>query len=304
MLRAARSAVALAAMSGAISQARDIHVSNLSGDDRASGAFAEARGPKDGPVRTIAKALRLADTSDRIILANTGQPYRENISLTGAKHSGTRERPFMLQGSGAILDGSAPVPQRAWEHVSGNVFRFIPAWRAQGQFFVDDRPAHRRPTDRWAVSLPALEPREWCLWQGHVYFRVEEGKPPQAYRTSYTALQTGVTLYHVRHVAIANLTVQGFAIDGLAASDAVSDAAVFGLVARGNGRSGLSITGASRLELLGATLGDNGAAQLLTADYSRGWIFDSQLIGNTAPATDQRGGRLWIDGEEVFAGVK
>ena len=33
------------------------------------------------------KALRIADRGDQIVIANTGQPYREGISLQGARHS-------------------------------------------------------------------------------------------------------------------------------------------------------------------------------------------------------------------------
>src|SRR5687767_15641629 len=61
--------------------ARDWYVDNVAGDDRKNGFEAASTNPQDGPVRTIAKALRHARHRDRIILANTGEPYRESISL-------------------------------------------------------------------------------------------------------------------------------------------------------------------------------------------------------------------------------
>ena len=73
--------------------ARDIYVNNIIGDDRSGGSAAEARGAAGGPCRSIAKALRIAQPSDWIIVANTGQPYREGITLQGARHSGGPDAP-------------------------------------------------------------------------------------------------------------------------------------------------------------------------------------------------------------------
>jgi hypothetical protein len=45
------------------------------------------------------------------------------------------------------------------------------------------------------------------LRDGYIYFRAETGKLPADYALPYTALVTGVTLYHVRHVRIENLVL-------------------------------------------------------------------------------------------------
>ena len=94
-------------------------------------------------MRTIAAALRTADSGDHIILAETEQPYRESISLVGRRHGGSTENPFVLEGNGAVLDGSADVPAAAWEHHEENVFRFRPPRMGPQQLFLDDRPAER-----------------------------------------------------------------------------------------------------------------------------------------------------------------
>jgi hypothetical protein len=57
---------------------RDIFVDNRNGDDRRNGSTPTSEGAFTGPVRTIAKAVRLCSGGgDRIILINSGEPYRE-----------------------------------------------------------------------------------------------------------------------------------------------------------------------------------------------------------------------------------
>jgi len=107
---------------------RDIYVNNLAGDDTFTGhkPHGVARADRSGPVRSIDKALRLAQQGDRIVVANSGAPYRESVSLVGSRRSGYSFKPFVIEGSGSILDGSAAVPPGSWENYEGPVFRFRP----------------------------------------------------------------------------------------------------------------------------------------------------------------------------------
>jgi hypothetical protein len=282
---------------------RDIHVDNLAGDDSFTGQNLQYTPDLSGPVRTIAKALRLARSGDRIVLAKTEQPYREGISLVGSRHSGLLDRPFVIEGNGAILDGSAPIPPDAWEHHRGAVFRFRPPRTGFQQLFIDDRPAVRAPVSRFAEVPPKLEALEWCLHEGQIYFRVAADKLPKDYRLTCAQQQTGITLFHVRQVAIANLTVQGFRVDGISASNSARDVYLSGVTARGNGRSGITVGGASTMELDGCVVGNNGQAQLLTLPYSETSVRNSQLFANTAPARVDQGGRVYINGKQVEGGL-
>jgi hypothetical protein len=287
----------LALVFGSVAQARDIYVNNLAGDDRYAGDRPDNSAGAVGPVRTIAKATRIAEPGDRIVLAATDEPYRETVSLVGLKHSESALSPLVIAGNGAILDGSMPVPSFAWEQFSGDVYRFRPDRLAHQQLFIKGRPALRRPATSWYGVVPHLEPLEWNLTGGYIYFRTEPGQIPDAYQPSYAALQTGITLYHVRGVEVTNLVVQGFQLDGINAFDAATDIRLIGVTARGNGRSGISVGGSSRVEIRDALLGDNGSAQLRTEGYSKTYIFDCDLIDNTAPAELVQGGELWIDGK-------
>ena len=60
---------------------RDIFVDNVAGHDRATGRQPHHAPDGSGPLRTISEALRRAQSSDTIVLANTQRPYRESISL-------------------------------------------------------------------------------------------------------------------------------------------------------------------------------------------------------------------------------
>jgi len=283
--------------------ARDIYVDNLAGDDSFSGFQSQPGSDLGGPVRTIARALQLAQPGDRIILAANEEPYRESITLSGSRHSGYADHPFVIQGNGAILDGSAPVPKDAWQRYRGPVFRFQPPGKAYQQLFLGGRPASRVPVGLPREGPPPLEPLQWCLAGGYIYFCVPPSKLPDEYDLSYSRLRTGITLYHVRHVAIVDLTVQGFQVDGIQAANSARDVYLAGLTCRGNGRSGIAVGGACEVEIDVSLLGNNGEAQLLTLPWSDTHVRNSHLLGNTAPGWVDRGGRVDVDGRPVSGGM-
>jgi len=269
-------------------RAADLFVDNVAGDDLRDGARAESTGGS-GPVRTLKRALELAHAGDHLRLANRGVPYREPISLSAAHHCGNDVSPFVIDGQGATLDGLTPVSHDAWEPYRGAVFRFRPAKKTYQQLFLDGKPAAQRKLASTDRALPALGPLEWCRHDGFIYFRVEEHKLPENYELSYHGLQTGITLYHVHDVVIADLIVQGFRIDGINAHDGVRHCELIGVTSRGNGRSGVAAGGSSRLRLDGCLIGDNGEAQLRAEGLATVTVDDSELVDNTAPAVVHKG---------------
>jgi hypothetical protein len=279
--------------------ARDIYVNNVAGDDRNGGHAEKSTVAGGGPCRTITRALRAAERGDQIVLANTGVPYRETITLEGGRHSGYPSRPFVIRGNGAVLDGSWPVPDAAWEHSHKDVFRFRPHRTAFQQLFIDDRPVERVAVSEGAIEVPELEPLTWCLVDRQIYFRPEKDQLPQHYRLTCAGWQTGITLYKCERVIVENLIVQGFQLDGINAHDGVFQSELLNVIARGNGRSGVSIGGASRVKLHGCVLGNNGTAQLRTEGWSTTDLDQCELIDNTAPGLVRDGGRVTVDGKEL-----
>jgi hypothetical protein len=267
--------------------ARDWYVDNVAGNDVKNGFSPRSTSAADGPVRTIAKALRHADHRDRIILANTGEPYRESITLHG-RHRGSENEPFLIQGNGAILDGQMPVPDDAWEFHRGEVFTFQPRrLSAAQQLFFDGKPLARGAGPTADGRLPPLGEMEWRYFGERIQFRPEPQRLPQAYELTYASQRVGITLYQVINVEIQDLIVQGYQLDGINAHDSAFGVRLVGVTARGNGRSGVSIGGASQVTLEGCLVGDNGHAQVRTEGWSHTHLINCTLLDAVAPALDK-----------------
>src|SRR5687768_14912613 len=84
------------ALAGPAALGRDVFVDNIGGDDRFEGGSPQSMGG-NGPCRTISRALRAADKGDRIIVANTGMPYSECVSLWGGRNSGYPWKPLVIE---------------------------------------------------------------------------------------------------------------------------------------------------------------------------------------------------------------
>jgi parallel beta-helix repeat protein len=276
---------------------RDLFVNNLGGDDLLDGGSPESQGSGRGPVQTLRQALWIAAAGDHISLTNTGTPYRESVTLFGPKHSGIAARPFVIDGNGAILDGSAPIAVDDWRHDHDDVFRMRPERMAYQQLFLDGRPAVRRNLVSALAGLPDLQPLEWALFDGEIYFRVESGRLPDQYKPSDARLTVGLTLYKVEYVTIANLIVQGYQLDGINMQDTRSPCVVTHCTARGNGRSGIAICGASQATIDSCLLGNNGQSQLHLEGPSQTRIENCNILPNTGPKwLRETGSRLWVDG--------
>jgi hypothetical protein len=276
----------------------DIFVDNLGGSDAADGRAAAGSSSQSGPLRTIARALSLARGGDRIVLAKTEEPYREEVTLSGPRHSGDFRDPLTIVGSGATLDGTRPIPLPAWEHFEKDIFRFRPRHLGFQMLYRDGRPLPQIHVPPGAVKLPGLKELQWCLLDGRVYLRMEKLKQPLEYKLSHSVLQTGITLYGVRGVLIEDLVVQGFRYDGISAADRATGVVLSGVTLRGNGRSGLNVSGASKVRLASALAGDNGRMQLRVEYPGELRVDETDVLDNTAPRFELvGGGTLWINGK-------
>jgi hypothetical protein len=285
--------------------ARDIHVDNVGGDDKNDGMYAQSQGDTPSPLRTIAKALRLARTGDRILLANSGAPYRECVSLVGTRHSGAgRGAPFILDGNGAALDGSAPIPADGWTHFRDNIFRFRPKSMGRPVLFFSGRSIQPLPLPQGTAFPPRLEPLQWCAIEGSLYFAVESSRLPPDYNLSCAELPTGITLYEVDQVVIRNLTVRGFRADGVAAAVGARNVVLDNVACTANGQSGVSVRGGAQVEIESCKLSGNGGAQLLTLPNSETYLLASELADDTARGWVDRGGRVYLGAKRVEGGRK
>jgi hypothetical protein len=281
-------------MVGGSVSARDIFVNNVLGDDRRGGTTVDPRGESGGPCRSISKALRIALPGDRIVVANTGQPYREGLTVQGPRHSGSERFPTTIEGNGAVLDGTMSLAEAFWEYAGQNTFRTRPQAKSHQQLFLDGQPVARKQP---AAGAPiVLAPLQWCLFDGWIYFRPEEGKLPVAYDLACCGEQVGITLYEVHDVVIQDLHVRGFWLDGVNCHDGVRDTEITRVTASDNGRSGFSVGGACRVAISGCMAGGNGAAQVRTEGYCIVRMQGNQLDSASAPALVREGGT--VIGEE------
>ena len=98
---------------GAKPNSTELRVDPAAGDDANDG--------RDQPVKTIARAIKLAQPGDTIHL--TPGTYYESADFTN-KH-GLPGKPITLDGHGAVLDGSEPVTSAEWEKVAPDLYRRI-----------------------------------------------------------------------------------------------------------------------------------------------------------------------------------
>jgi len=274
----------------ASASARDIFVNNLLGDDRSGGTMAEVGGENSGPCRSIAKALRIATPGDRIVVANTGQPYREGISVQGPRHSGLDRFPTVISGNGATLDGTMSLEYAVWEFAGHGMFRTRPIHKSFQQLFLSGEPLIRKQPA--AGAFPELGPREWCLFKGWIYWGVDAGKLPGDYDLTCCGEQIGFTLYNVHDIIIEDFTVRGFWLDGINCHDNVSRADIIRVNAQENGRSGISVGGCSKVRIDTCAAVDNGTAQVRLEGVCQVQLLDSTLDPATAPPIVREGGTI------------
>lgn len=278
--------------------AGDVFVNNVTGDDRLDGSAPVRGDGYAGPTKTIARAMELAQKSSRVVLAKNDQPYRESLSLSARNHNGVPGRPFVIVGNGAVLDGTKPIPQQAWEHYFEHVFRYRPYWLGQQMLFVNGEPLLRRPGGVPRKKPPTLAAREWDAAAEWVYFRVDEGRSPLDYAISQAVLPVGVTLYQVSDIEISDLTVQGFRLDGINVNDGVTRCRLSNVTCRRNGRAGVFVGGASEdIVLQSGQAAENGEAQLLLRGFSKTTLRGMKLLESPAAPAVKREERATLKTE-------
>ncbi len=223
----------------------------------------------------------------------------------GTRHSGAGPSfPFIFDGNGATLDGSSPIPGDAWTHYRDNIFCFRPRSLAGAVLFYHGRSILPLPLPRGTAYPPRLEPMQWCVLEGAIYFAVERDKLPADYKLSYAELPTGVTLYQVRQAIVGNLTIQGFQADGVSATVGARDVVLQNVTCTANGRRGVCVGGGAEVVIDACKLFGNGKAQLLTSANSETHLLTTTLLGDTAAGWVDQGGRVWLGSKRVSGGME
>ena len=150
---------------------RDLHVDPVRGDDSQDGGT--------HPVKSIQRAIGLARAGDTIHLS----PGRYFESAVFSSKSGEAGRPIVLDGHGAIIDGSDPINPTEWDSLGDGLYRstqvlptFNPSIVSRWYFLFDGRMVRmgrssKGPKDAWKTPAD-LQPGEWTTVEAEKAFYV------------------------------------------------------------------------------------------------------------------------------------
>lgn len=299
---------AAVSMVSQIAAAQDIYVDNIAGNDKLDGRVPISTGQGTGPLRSIGRALQVAKPGARVILKhNPGYPYRESITLFGSKNSGAfNGMPFIIEGNidqiegnEAILEGADQLRPEIWSYFRDDIYRYRPMQApvnlTYGQMFSGGVRLDRVKTTPAMRTLPDLEPLQWCVFQGQVYFRAEQGKSPKIgdhYKLSYSARPTGITLMHVNNVRIHDIIVRGYQVDGIAAPNSAKDVILDTVLSEANGRAGLSAGVSSRIFAGYSVFSKNNDTQVLAMQNSKMFIYGCLIPEGIGETIRSMGGKV------------
>jgi len=220
---------------GGIATAETWHIDNRTGDDANDGLASERA------FKTIAKAIKLAKTSDTLVLANTGTAYREPITLI--RHGGTPAKPFTIEGNGAVISGLREIVPSEWKQPNGDGVYEIAGPRPYGfpTLLIDGRQTA-------AGNLQTLKPGQWA-WprnpnskrEGVLLFRPETGKTPADYHLEATLGVAGLQVSSSSYLVVRNLICEFHSNDGFNIHGDCRSVVCENIEGRFNGDDGFSI---------------------------------------------------------------
>lgn len=269
----------------------DLSVDPTNGDD--------ARNGTDHPVRTIGRAIHLAQPGDTIHLQPT--IYRDWAAFFDK--SGEPGRPITLDGHGATLDGCDPLDPKGWHEVSPGLFRhddLLPLTDAiiDRWFFLWNGRLNRMNRCSKGPSEPLkapgdLQPEEWTFVKdpdrpartgyihGSFYLRLPDGQSLADAKIEVPVRTAGVLIRGLAsHLVIRNLTSTRPYNDGFNLSDS-RDIVLENIRAIDCGDDGISAHGDCRYTVNGLTSIGNatGICDTGSSETSYRHVFIRDCIG-------------------------
>ncbi len=204
-------------------------------------------------VATISKAISLAKTSDTLELANTGIPYQETMLFRNL--GGRPDRPFIVEGNGAVLSGLRTIDAPKWENVSENLYVFPLEKTPYGNPFLVSR-GKRVPQVKRQELLQTGQ-HYWDRSGNKIYFLCAPGKQPADYELEATLRVSGFTLTSASYIVCRNLSAEFFSNDGFNIHGDCRGIRLENVIARHNGDDGISIHESGGLIVQNAYVHDN-----------------------------------------------
>ena len=258
-------------------QAGVIYVDNRTGSDRFDGKAARPLNADVGPLYSLRSALARSKPGDTIQLADNGIPYFGSATLSGGRHSALGHVRLIIEGNGAVIDGSQSIPPDAWREVQSRLWKVTPFRKGYYQLILDGSPVPEHPVSSSTLDWDEIPEGHWAVWRGSIYYRGAVGEDPREQPFRFARDGVGISLYGVRGITIRNLTVRHFRVDGISAPNNCRDVLLENVRLVDNGRSGLSVGGSSHVTLQNGQVADNREHQLLISGLGAVEVVDSEL---------------------------
>jgi hypothetical protein len=237
--------------------AKDIYVDNILGSDKYDGLSPKPTGSSHGPVATMTKAVSLLKTSDHLNIANTGKPYRDSIHLF--QQGGTPEKPTLIEGNGAIMEGLETVQPSAWTVEPDGLLSITWGNYLSFAVWVDGRIPARRVDVTARPSINDIAPGTgvFATDKMRAYFRLPEGKRLQDLHLDVPRKTNGVTIHESSYVTVRNLHARFYADDGFNEAGQCYGLLYENIEASYNGEQGMSAHNAVSVTVFNAYFHDN-----------------------------------------------
>lgn len=255
-----------------------IYVDNRAGNNSFNGIAPKTNNGKNGPVKTIQRALEYARPGDKIILINNDQPYEEALTLSGKRHSGLGKEKFTILGNGATISGAIPVPQNGWRKLDDGLWKVTPFRKGYFNLYLDGKPVPEfKPASGEALQLSEIPAGKWAVHHGSIFYREQKNQQPWMESFSLAGKSVGLSLIDVSGVQISDVTFENFRVDGINVHDRCKEIVLDKVTCTGNGRCGLSVNGTSQVEVIDSKLIDNRVEDLLITEQGVANVKQTQL---------------------------
>jgi hypothetical protein len=231
--------------------ARDIYVDNVAGLETNDGLAGRQDGERRGPFQTIHRGMRTAVPGDVVhLVKNDSVPYRESVVFHDRMCPA--DKPIVLDGHGAVIEGCEAVDLAQWELVEPGLYRKVKLLAhcdsaVVGRFFFrfDGAMQHMGRTSKGPSAKlkepMLLKPGEWTFVpaelkvearelvdakdvarvkeqahaEGAFYLKIDPAKKVSDYRIEYPARSSGVQVSgRNENIVIRNLEVRHVYNDG------------------------------------------------------------------------------------------
>ncbi|WP_298859654.1 right-handed parallel beta-helix repeat-containing protein [uncultured Gimesia sp.] len=255
-----------------------IYVDNRAGNNALNGIAPKIVGGKNGPVKTIKRAISYAKPGDKIVLINNETPYYESISLSGRRLSGVGKEKFTILGNGATISGAIPIPMNGWRQQRNGLWKVTPYRKGFFNLYLDGKslPEHQ-PEKGKPVKLEDIPSGKWAVYQGAIYYHSLKNQSPPVETFSLAGKSVGLSLVDVNDVYISDLTFENFRQDGINIHDRCKGVVLENVTCSGNGRSGLSVNGTSQVEVIDSKLTDNRIDDLSVTEHGAANLKNTKL---------------------------